>query len=70
MPADPTFHLECEQDLIRDIAYALRDVADLSPKRGGRDVREMAARRVVEHLRLSSWVFDRSQPAQIKAHRG
>ncbi len=63
MRSELTLRFENEQDLIREIAYALRDVPDRVHRRGARDPRERIARRVVEHLKISRWAIGAEQAA-------
>lgn len=54
-----------EESLLRDIAYGLRNVPELQPKRNRGahiDPREMAARAVLDHLKLANWRFEMGPP--------
>ena len=58
--------VDSEEDLVRDIAYALSIFSERSTRRTRRDPRYAAAQRVVEHLRLSRWVFDKHVAPAMK----
>jgi len=62
--------LDSEQDLVRDIAYALSIVSERPVGRSRRDPRYMVARRVAEHLRLSRWAFRRDRRRSIRVQPG